>query len=154
MRDLIRNYKLLVRRKSDTESETESQPLMSSSSSPCHSFGSTNDACIFKNDSDTDVENNRISKGHVLAPLLPDLLQKRHDRRLLHPSAYQNPEFDFCGTHDNACRPLDEILTGEKTLVCTCQIISCFVVTKQYDKTKLFRKLIMSVLNSTSFSSW
>jgi hypothetical protein len=37
-------------------------------------------------------------------------------RRLLHPSAYQNPEFDFCGTHDNACRPLDEILTGEKTL--------------------------------------
>jgi hypothetical protein len=80
MRDLIRNYKLLVRRKSDTESETESQPLMSSSSSPCHSFGSTNDACIFKNDSDTDVENNRISKGHVLAPLLPDLLQKRHDR--------------------------------------------------------------------------
>jgi sodium-coupled neutral amino acid transporter 9 len=116
MRDLIRNYKLLVRRKSDTESETESQPLMSSSSSPCHSFGSTNDACIFKNDSDTDVENNRISKGHVLAPLLPDLLQKRHDRRLLHPSAYQNPEFGFCGTHDSACNPLDEIPTGEKTL--------------------------------------
>ncbi|XP_044260299.1 sodium-coupled neutral amino acid transporter 9-like [Tribolium madens] len=108
MRDLIRNYKLLLQRKSDTESETESQPLMSSSSS--HGFGSTNEYGL-KNDSDTDTEADRATKKQA-ATISPIQIQKPN-RQFLYKSSYQHPDFEVY-SHDGDDYNTD-ILTGEKS---------------------------------------
>ncbi|KAJ3652082.1 hypothetical protein Zmor_018078 [Zophobas morio] len=112
MRDLIRNYKLLLQRKTDSESEAESQPLMSSSSSPCNSFGST--PCVFRNDSDTDTEVDRDVKKQT--PQIPDLLLQRESKRPFLYQSYETPDFAIYSTHDTQYKPVDDFLTGEKTL--------------------------------------
>ncbi|RZC35815.1 sodium-coupled neutral amino acid transporter 9, partial [Asbolus verrucosus] len=100
--------------KSDSESETESQPLVSSSSSPCHSFGSTtNEPCVFKDDSDTDIEADRAAKKQQTTTTVPPvLLQKKQN-------SYGTPEFDVYDDlyekYENF-KPIGDILTGEKAL--------------------------------------
>ncbi|XP_019878465.1 sodium-coupled neutral amino acid transporter 9 homolog isoform X1 [Aethina tumida] len=52
MRDLMRNYRNIITRKSESDSENESQPLMTSSSSSARSFGAVRGNYIFYPESD------------------------------------------------------------------------------------------------------
>ncbi|EFA05454.2 Putative amino acid permease F13H10.3-like Protein [Tribolium castaneum] len=91
------------------DSETESQPLMSSCSS--QSFGSTNE-CGFKNDSDTDTEADRATK--IQAATIPPILIQKQNRQFLYKSSYEHPDFEVYSNDGDDYKT--DILTGEKSL--------------------------------------
>lgn len=102
------------------------------SSSSCHSFGSTNENCLLKNDSDTDTEADRATKKQISATIPPILIQKQNRlvykiqnnhfwkknfRQILYQSSYQHPDFEIYSHDSEDYKP--EILTGEISLVCS-----------------------------------
>ncbi|KAJ8972766.1 hypothetical protein NQ317_006282 [Molorchus minor] len=62
MRDLIKNYRMIIKGKTQ-ESDTETQPLSSSASSSSHSFGTMREPTVFKHENySTESEEESVAR--------------------------------------------------------------------------------------------
>nr|XP_022911007.1 sodium-coupled neutral amino acid transporter 9 homolog [Onthophagus taurus] len=97
MNDLLRSYKMILKRKNSRDSDSESQPLVSSESSIA-SFGAFQDQCMFHNSDSSECEVEKSTKPVQQIQTTPKQFLRRP---LSYPGQYEIPNFDLFATKDD-----------------------------------------------------
>ncbi|KAF2901699.1 hypothetical protein ILUMI_04489 [Ignelater luminosus] len=92
MRDLIRNYKMITKRRESTDSGAESHPLLSSESSVA-SFGAIQDQCMFHDSDTTDYEAEKFQNKTLKTEVSPK--HSFMQRPFCFPGRYEAPSIDI-----------------------------------------------------------
>lgn len=103
MRDLMRNYKMIIKGKHQ-DSDTETEPLMTSSSSSPQSFGTIREPRIFKQESYSTESEDEVTRKPEKASskqISPFSIQKHAKRQLLFPSTFTPPDVDPFMSREN-----------------------------------------------------
>ncbi|XP_060533312.1 sodium-coupled neutral amino acid transporter 9 homolog [Cylas formicarius] len=101
MRDLIRNYRnILAGKNSSSDSDTESQPLVSSSYTSTSSYGSTFSPSIPSTDTEEEIVQTVQTKQPTTSGKTPLSLRKNYERRLILGPSFEPPELDIFTSRD------------------------------------------------------
>ncbi|CAH0548905.1 unnamed protein product [Brassicogethes aeneus] len=123
MRDLIRNYRNIISRKSESDSEAESQPLMASISSS-NSFGTVLESCIFNPESDlSESDFDKNSRKSTTLPIYTGMTRKFSKRSLKFSSPFSGSEKYSSSNTFNSCQDFSSSIgiysaTNDSSLDC------------------------------------